>query len=1089
MASRRTASRLLVILALVALAATSLQAQTVTGTMQGRVTDTSGAVLPGVTVTIRNMETGLERVVVTDSEGFFNAPFLPIGRYRLAAELAGLGTMRRERVPVNLNQTTVQDFIIDPQMSETITVNAEAPRINVTDGEIKQTMRSEEIMTMPAANQTNFLRLAEVFSGFQENPTSGQNNPTSSSGSSINFNGTGTRGATFQINGVNNDDSSENQNRQGVALATIKSFQVLTNNFSSEFGRGYGAVVLVQTKNGTNDLAGELYGYAQDAQYNELDVFNKGNTKPKRYRRQYGLAAGFPIIRDTLFAFLHGDMVEDKGSGFITRGVFTEADLALPRLTLGNDTPANRAWQDSIIARWPKVTPNRPAIGPRAYAAPVDSDFPTSDYSARLDYNLNASNNLTGRYQRSSQDLTPGEFIVGEVAVQNNRQSNIGITWTGILSSDTVQEARYGLGLRSTNVNIGDGNDTPVVRINDVGGGLFTILGNAGAFPINRNQRDQQFVYNISSARWANHTLKGGMDIRMVQLNDLADNFSRGFWTFSRNCAGKDYGTGIAAFMAGCVSQYWKGYANFYLENSIDEQNFYAQDDWRVRDNLIFNLGVRYERANAAKEDENRVDYQYSDSDYVDPRLGFAYTPNWDRNRFFRALTGGQGRFSIRGGYGHFHGRVFQSIFSQGGANVRFNPPNAQFVAAVGTTTPFTQPGWNNFNLADPSNGYQFTPGTFPTTRYSITTIDKNLQMPETRQWNLTFERQMFAQSRFRASYIGTLGKGLLQYGLDNLPVAPGAPGSQYRVAADWRCAGTGNPGLPVGTVVGGVACTQVSPIAADEISIRVPRINERRPDSRYTTNLVVSNGSQSWYHGGQLEWETGMVRGFQGRATYTYSKSEDTGSEATFVGAGDTNILGPHKDYNRGLSRFHTPHRFTFLGSYLLPFFRDRDDWVETVFGGWQIATVVRIASGTPFTIIDAGALDVNFDGVGNARPVCVNPSGCEGLVINDPETSRQELNRSNFRRIEYGDTFDDLVPRNSMYTDGPETVDLSFSKSFALPYRNDSLMIKLEAFNVFDRVTWGFPDNNFNSSTFGRLTGLNYTPRYFQLGVRYIY
>ena len=1089
MASRLPASRLLVILALVVLAATSLQAQTVTGTLQGRVTDTSAAVLPGVTVTIRNMDTGLERVVVTDSEGFYNAPFLPIGRYRIAAELSGLGTMRREGVPVNLNQTTVQDFVIDPQMSETITVNAEAPRINVTDGEIKQTMRSEEIMTMPAASQTTFLRLATVFSGFQENPTSGQNNPTSSSGSSINFNGTGTRGATFQINGVNNDDSSENQNRQGVSLATIKSFQVLTNSFSAEFGRGYGAVVLVQTKNGTNDIDGELYGYAQDAKYNELDVFNKNATKPDRYRRQFGLAAGFPIIRDTLFAFLHGDMVEDKGSGFQTRGVFLPSDLALPRLTLGNDTPENRAWQDSIIARFPTAAPNRPAIGIRAYAQPVENDFPERDYSGRLDYNLNSSNNLTGRYQRSQQDLTPGEMIVGEAAVQNNRQSNIGITWTGILSSDTVQEARYGLGLRSTNVNIGAGNDTPVVRINDVGGGTFTILGNAGAFPINRNQRDQQFVYNISSARWANHTLKAGTDIRFVQLNDLADNFSRGFWTFSRNCAGVDYGTGIAAFMAGCVSSYQKGYANFYLENSIDEQNFYAQDDWRIRDNFIVNLGVRYERANAAKEDEDKIDYMYGNSDYVDPRLGFAYTPNWDSNRFFRALTGGQGKFSIRGGYGHYHGRVFQSIFSQGGANVRFNPPNAQFIAATGTTTPFTQPGWSNFNLHDPSNGYVFTPGTLPTTRYSITTIDEDLQMPETRQWNLTFERQMFAQSRFRASYIGTIGKGLIQYTFDNLPISPDDPRSQYRVAADWRCAGTGSAGLPVGTVVGGVACSQVSPIAPDEISIRVPRTNERRPDARYTTNLVISNGAETWYHAAQLEWETAMMAGFQGRATYTYSKAEDTGSEATFVGTGDTNILGPYKEYARGLSRFDTRHRFTLLGSYALPFFRDRDDWVESVLGGWQLSTVVRIASGTPFTIIDSGALDVDFNGVSNARPICVNQSGCEGLVINHPGSSQQELNAANFRRAQYGDTFDDYVPRNSMFTDGHETVDLGLYKSFGIPGRTDSVMVRLDAFNVFDRVTWGFPDNNFNSSTFGRLNSLNYTPRYFQLGLRYIF
>src|SRR5947207_7432671 len=134
------------------------------------------------------------------------------------------------------------------------------PQIDVSDGEIKQTMRSEEIMALPSPNQAGFLRLATVFSGYQENPTSGQDNPALSSGSSVNFNGTGTRGATFQINGVNNDDASENQQRQNVPVATIQSFQVLTNNLSAEFGRGYGSVVLVQTKQGTNQMDGGFYG-------------------------------------------------------------------------------------------------------------------------------------------------------------------------------------------------------------------------------------------------------------------------------------------------------------------------------------------------------------------------------------------------------------------------------------------------------------------------------------------------------------------------------------------------------------------------------------------------------------------------------------------------------------------------------------------------------------------------------------------------------------------------------------------------------------------------------------------------------------
>src|ERR1041385_4228541 len=184
---------LVLVVCLVALPAV---AQTVTGTMRGTVTDRSGAVLPGVTVTIRNADTGLERVVVSEKDGAFNAPFLPIGRYNVQAELSGFGTMKHNNVQVELNQTVVQDFVLDPSLQETVTVNADAPRIDVTDGEVKQTLRAKEIQNLPAPDQTTFLRLAAVFAGYQENPTSGQGNPALSSGSSVNFNGTGTRGAT-----------------------------------------------------------------------------------------------------------------------------------------------------------------------------------------------------------------------------------------------------------------------------------------------------------------------------------------------------------------------------------------------------------------------------------------------------------------------------------------------------------------------------------------------------------------------------------------------------------------------------------------------------------------------------------------------------------------------------------------------------------------------------------------------------------------------------------------------------------------------------------------------------------------------------
>jgi len=1066
-------SRVLVLVVVVLSVALPTFAQTVTGTMTGTIADASGGALPGVTVTIRNVDTGLLRVVTTNDVGFYSAPFLQTGRYNALAELAGFGPVQTQNVRVELNQTTVQDFSLTPAVTESVTVTADAPRINVTDGEIKQTLRSDEIMTLPQPNQTSFLGLASTLAGYQEgNPTGGMNNPTLSAGSSANFNGAGTRGTTFQINGVNNDDSSENQNRQGVALATIESMQVLTNSYSSEFGRGYGAVVLVQTKSGTNDIAGEVYGYAQDGEWNEKSYFARTSPKPDNYRRQYGATAGFPIIADKLFGFVNFDMIEFKGNTIVTRPLILAADMALPRLTLNNDTAANRAWQDSILARFPSgVSPNAPQISARAYQYPQFADYPDRDASLRLDWNMSASNVMNARYQHSTQKRENGELIVGEQTLQDNEQSNFGMTWTNVLGATTVQEGRYGLGLRSTNVDILAGNDTPVVRWSGITPGH--IIGNAGAYPINRDQRDHQFVYNISSARWTRHTLKGGADIRRSELDDRASNFNRGFWNFTASCGGVTYSSGMAAFFAGCVSTFQKAYGPDSLENDLNEVNLYAEDDWRPFDSLTLNIGVRHERVDAPVEVEDRIDYGYDDTSYTDPRLGFAYSPNWENVRFLRAITGGAGRFSIRGGYGHYHGRVFQSIFSQGGANVRYNPPFATFLSITGST-----------NLSDPTNGFVFTPGVPPTQRVSITTIDPDLQMPETRQWNLTFERQLLGESKLRLSYIGTQGHDLLQYRFGNLPVRP--DGTTWKVAADWRCAGTGSPGVPTTA-----ACPNAVPIAANEISLRVPRTNDRRPDARYTTNLIVDNIAKSSYHAGQIEFETGVVRDFQSRVTYTFSKAIDSGSEATSTGTGDINIFPPeYDDYKTGLSRFDTRHRFTATASYMTPWFRDREGFLGAVLGGWQISTVIRLASGTPFTIVDSAAPDVDFDGVSNLRPVVVDPKYSGGWHVNNPNTSQQEMPLSAFRRAVYGDDPNSLIGRNTYYSDGREQMDLGLSKSIKA-VRGSSVVLRLDVFNVTDRVTWGVPVNDIASSNFGKIltTHTDYTPRTFQLGLRFLY
>lgn len=1078
----------------------SVKAQTVTGTVQGVVSDSKGSVIPGAEVTVRNVETSQTRDVKTNGDGYYVATFLPLGRYNVTVAAKGFTSVTRENVEITLNQILDVNITLNPSgVTEAVVVTAEAAPINTSNAEIKGSLNAQEILAKPTFNQGSFLTLAETFTGFQENPTSGQNNPTASSGSSINFNGTGTRGATFQINGVNNDDSSENQNRQGVSLSTIKEFQVITNNFTAEFGRGYGAVVLVQTKSGTNDLHGDVYWYHNDSALNATNnVFAPGVKKGVTRRNQFGFTSGFPVWKDRLFSFISLDHTENTGANNYNRDVFTLAERNPANWFLqtpANNTPQNRAFIQNIIDRFANAIPNDPAAGPRVFRGQQGFDFPARDYSGRLDWNPQTSNTFTARWQYTRQRFEADDIIPGERADQNHKQQNLGVTWTHLFTAKTVGEFRYGLGLRTTLVNIAAGNDTPIIRFfNPSPVTTQSSIGSAGNFPIQRYQTDNQFVYNLTTLM-GDHYFKAGTDIRRQQLDDLADNFSRGFYSSTTaTCNGVNYLNGFNQFINGCTPNYQKGYGPFFLENRINESNFYAEDNWKIRPNLTLNLGLRYEYVSAPEEAAGRINYGIKDDkDNWEPRFGFAWSPEFE-NSLLKWFFGGTGESSLRGGYGIYHGRIFQSVFSQGGATVRFNPPNAFFYNQSGVATSI----FNPVNLADPTNGFVFVPGP-QTARHTVTLIDPGLEMPYTQQWNFTFERQMPFSSSIRLSYTGNRGIGLLRYALDNLPLhdpingvlVPNHPNNPANLRGKIiklnpnPCAGTaGTTAIPFTT-----ECPVVVPIGEFEYSFRVPRTNERRPNGLYGTNLAVSNAAWSYYNGLQVEWIKRLSRNLSFQAAYTWSKAIDTTSEATFVGTGDSNQNGNSARDARALSRFHTPHRFTAYGTYRLPFFSNEHGWMGQAFGGWQFSTVLKLAKGTPFTVTTT-AQDLNFDGFSESRPVLLDPS-ILGNSVNNPATSRQALPRSAFRTLTVNDGNTAILGRNTFFLDGVKNIDFGMSKIFNMPWEGQRLTLRADLFNAFNHVQYGFPSSAITNTNFGAITSVAtlYSPRTIQVSLRYQY
>jgi hypothetical protein len=293
-------------------------------------------------------------------------------------------------------------------------------------------------------------------------------------------------------------------------------------------------------------------------------------------------------------------------------------------------------------------------------------------------------------------------------------------------------------------------------------------------------------------------------------------------------------------------------------------------------------------------------------------------------------------------------------------------------------------------------------------------------------------------------------------------------------------------------------------------VSLRVPRTQERRPDQRYTDVKVVSNLAESWYHAGQLEWETGQYHGFAGRMTYTFGKAIDTGSDATDVGGGEglTGVTAfPPRDgresYARGPSRFDIRHRFTMASSYSLPWLKNRTDWMGSAFGGWTLSTVVRFATGTPFTLFDGAAPDVLFLGatMKPTRPICVDQRYCSGSITSPADNGK--VPATAFRHAQYGDTLDSFIGRNTYRADGTRSVDAGLYKTFKLPAAL-AFMVRVDCFNVFNQARWWYPNLDINTPTsFGTVTQTAYivtaspssapaalsAPRTFQLGFRIIY
>ena len=815
--------------------------------------------------------------------------------------------------------------------------------------------------------------------------------------------------------------------------------------------------------------------------------------------------------------------------------------------------------------------------------------FPQSDYTGRLDWNTSSSTNMSLRYQYSRQlNLSPRVIFGDNFGTNNNRQYNLGYTATHVFSPRQTGEFRYGYGNRNTNQEVTDAQNIqiPTVRFSTTlvdptassdtvpfGG---TVIGTSTNVPIDRFQRDHQLAYNHTIALNL-HTLRMGIDQRFGALDDIASGTQRGFWTFgtintpTQALNGTGF-TGWEDFLDGVLTGYQQGYGSPLGQNRFNETNLYFEDQYRLRPNLTVSLGIRWEGVSAPHETHHRFNYGYGgDYNNFEPRIGFAWTPS-SSGSFLDRITGKSGDFVVRGGYGIYHGRVFQSIFSQSGLNFRLQPPNGFLLtspanpcsANPGATV--TDPAGSvsvtggQFEVSDPSCGFQFQPGAASRSvaaacslsasgcngvkelggqlQTSLLIPDRNFHLPYVSQFNLTIERKLRTDMALQLSYSGNRGIGLPFFsGINDarfpitsplLTVDVGGGNFQPvvfdRVCKDFTdpiCVTLDSSGAVIpgtsGVLKSFAALTSTSATLAQKGIVVVngvphgyialgstasERLAERRPDPTNGRNVLLSNFARTYYNAMTLRFTKTSSKGLTLSGWWTWSKTMDTGSESTFTG---TDVNAPVGAVNpqaslRGLSSFDQAHRLVVSGVYELPWMKNQRGALGELAGGWSISGVATFASGLPFTVL--AGYDVNFDGVGGKRAIITNPAlqgtsvdkgrpqaNCPSALVAPgrcPDSQSQlQLPASAFLPLQTNLAAGDQYPvapgqdfpagsvaRNSFRQQGQEHVDASVTKSFRVR-EGMGLQLRMEFYNVFNRVTFGMPARTVDSTIpLGRIT-----------------
>jgi hypothetical protein len=1084
------AHRRLVIAVLALIAATAMvspvASQTNTAEIAGVVRDGTGGVLAGAVVVASQPSTGASLQRVTDAEGRFYLPALQIGVWNITVTLQGFVRQVRRGLVLELGRTVSLDITMAVEgLAEQIVVQSSTPLLQRTSAEISDVIGNRDVVQVPL-NARTLMSLAQLSDGVVLPPGGTRGDALQQAGPLPNVGGQRSGHNIYLLDGVKITDELFNNLALNPAVDSVQEFKLQKSMYPAEFGGKASALINVATKAGTNQLHGTGFEFFRDEAFDSRNYFQPASERVAALRQnQFGGTLGGPAVRDRTFVFgsyeglrLRRSLIRTFSvpSSALRQGDFSGVGTICDPLTVTdtgvcvpfaeNRIPADRI--DPIAAAFLRRVPAATAPGTVQNLAASEEQQRTIDqFTIRMDHRLGGGDQLFARVSTFDADETQpfGTGALQETLVPGfgrtlgTKTRTVAASHTHVFAHTVVHEFRVGW-MRVSGGQVSENQGNPFSQLAGLAGvttdprdmgfpqistsGRFSTMGDPASFTT-RDNRNVELYDNITIDRGV-HRIKAGAYYFHLALRPEQPDNARGTFMYT----GQFSGDAFADFLLGYPTSATVGIGRGHENGRTNWLHLYAQDDWRLRDNLTVNLGVRYELNQHMYDVDNRlasVDLSYPGGRFViasDDRgtidasaatlLDVIPLPavssadaGWGRGllepsyvrlapRTGFALSLADDRAVIRGGYGVFLNQWAYSVQTAFARNLPFF-----FAKQVDVPADVRTPALQTANILAGSN----------TGAIGASIMDHDYTVEYSQTWSGGVQLALGPSTMGEVSYMGTWTIGADNATMRNVP-EPGPGPIQPR-----------------------------RPIPA------LSRVNAIRFDGR------------SIYHGVTFRLNRRLSGDLAYNVSYTLSQSKDdasspgpTESEAN-VPQNVRNIFDESGEWAR--SSFDHRHQFVASAAYGIPV---PSAWpvVATLLGGWRLNAIATIQSGAPFTV-NLGTDRANVGAGPAQRPDQhrdPNPSGTR--------TPAQWFDVGAFAPpapFTFG-----TAPRNSVIGPGYANVDVVLARTWLVPARR-SLELRWEVFNLFNRANFDLPNRVFGTPNFGRIFSAK-DPRQMQFGAR---